>query len=122
MQTSCTSLSQFSNGGVISSESTSAGIPCVDISILSHPCFLSQIQCLHGHVNANKAGRHMRSLLLCRTKSLHERDPVNTLKLGDMVKATLPQASAAHGGNVFNDALNALDPTLAGQLQAILRC
>ena len=60
--------------------------------------------------------------LPCRTKALHERDPVNTLKLSDMVKATLPQASAAHGGNVFNDALNALDPSLAGQLQAVLRC
>jgi len=63
-----------------------------------------------------------RTFLACRTKALHERDPVNTLKLSDVVKATLPQASAAHGGNLFNQALNALDPSLATQLQAILRC
>ena len=57
----------------------------------------------------------------CRTKALlHDHDPVLLLKLSNFVRESLNRASQAHGNEVLSNALNAMDPTLAAQLQTML--
>ena len=51
---------------------------------------------------------------------LHERDPVIHLKLSTFARDCLNRASQAHGSEVLNAALNAMDTTLAAQLQTML--
>ncbi len=54
-----------------------------------------------------------------RRKQLHERDPVNTLRLSAFCKTQLEAAGAAHGP-ALSAALHAMDPAIAGQLKGML--
>lgn len=54
-----------------------------------------------------------------RRAALHERDPVNCLKLSAFAKAQLETAGGVHGG-ALGAALNGMDPAIAGQLKGML--
>ncbi len=54
-----------------------------------------------------------------RRKQLHERDPVNTLKLSVLCKQQLESAAAVHSVEL-STALNSMDPAIAGQLKGML--
>ena len=54
-----------------------------------------------------------------RRRALHERDPVNTLKLSAFVRQQLEAAGAVHGA-ALQAALAALDPSIAAQLKGML--
>ena len=51
---------------------------------------------------------------------LHERDPVVLMKLSNFARESLNRASQIHGNDVLSHALNAMDSTLAAQLQTML--
>ena len=57
----------------------------------------------------------------CRAKAvLFARDSVILLKLSQFARECLNRASQAHGSEVLSNALNAMDSTLAAQLQTML--
>ena len=55
-----------------------------------------------------------------RRRKFSEQDPVRTVKLSDWMKQRVPEAQATHGPS-FVAALNALDASVASQLQTMLQ-
>ena len=55
-----------------------------------------------------------------RRRALVDADPVATLRLAAWAQQQLETAAGVHGGGAVTAALNAVDPTLAGQLRAML--